>query len=278
MSKTFIIAEAGVNHQGDIKIAKKLIDAAYHAGADVIKFQKRTPEVCLPEHLWGVERDTPFGRMSYLEYRKRIELSKEDYSEINNYCWGKIQWTASPWDVNSVAFLEEFKVPFYKVASASVTDLELLEAIRKTGRPVIMSTGMSTLKQIREATSLLGGRKADITLLACTSAYPCPINELNLNKIKTLKEYFPMYRVGFSGHEVGLWTTLCAVAMGAQVVERHFTLDRSMKGSDHAASIEPAGLILLVREIRAFEEAKGVGNLGPVDIERPAMDSLRRYK
>ncbi len=276
--RTLIIAEIGLNHQGDINIAKKLIDAAVVAGADVVKFQKRTPEVCLPEKLWGVERDTPWGRMSYLEYRQKIELSKQDYSNINNYCWRKIQWTASPWDVKSVAFLEKFHVPFYKVASASVTDLKLLEVIRKTGRPVIMSTGMSTLEQIRMAVSQLGGKKADITLMVCTSAYPCPINKLNLNRIRTLKKYFPMYRIGYSGHEVGLWTTLCAAAMGAEVVERHFTLDRAMKGSDHAASIEPAGLALLVREIRALEAAWGIGNINPVDIEKFSMESLRRYK
>ncbi|KKL55741.1 hypothetical protein LCGC14_2252410, partial [marine sediment metagenome] len=150
--------------------------------------------------------------------------------------------------------------------------------IRETERPVIMSIGMSTLEQIRTAVKTLGGNNAPITLMVCTSAYPCPIDKLNLNRILSLKKYFPMFRIGYSGHEVGLWTTLCAVAMGAQVVERHFTLDRSMKGSDHAASLEPKGMALLVREIRAFEEAQGVGNLGPVDIERPAMDSLRRYK
>ena len=276
--KTLIIAEIGLNHQGDINIAKKLIDAAIDAGVDVVKFQKRTPELCLPEKLWGVERDTLFGRMSYLEYRQRIELSKENYTAINNHCWGRIKWTASPWDVKSVAFLEKFNVPFYKVASASVTDIKLLLTISKTGRPVIMSTGMSSISQIRLAVHTLGGSMANITLLACTSAYPCPSDRLNLNKIRTLKELFPTQRIGYSGHEVGLWTTLCAVAMGAEVVERHFTLDRAMKGSDHAASIEPQGLTLLVREIRNLEQAKGIGNIGFIDIESPALESLRRYK
>ena len=278
MTTTLIIAEIGLNHQGDINIAKKLIDAAIDAGADVVKFQKRTPEVCLPEKLWGVERDTPWGRMSYLEYRKRIELSKEEYTSINNYCWGKVMWTASPWDVKSVAFLERFQVPFYKVASASVTDIKLLKAINKTGRPVLMSIGMSDVSQIRVAINELGGKPEDITLMVCTSAYPCPIDKLNLSRIDTLRRFFPEHPVGYSGHETGLWTTLCAVAMGAQVIERHFTLDRSMKGSDHAASIEPQGLKLLVREIRALEAARGTGTIGPIEIEEPSWESLRRYK
>ncbi len=276
--RTLIIAEIGLNHQGDINIAKKLIDAAIDAGADVVKFQKRTPEVCLPEKLWGVERDTPWGRMSYLEYRKRIELSKQDYNEINNYCWGKIKWTASPWDVKSVAFLEKFCIPFYKIASASVTDIKLLKAISKTRRPVIMSIGMSSQAQIKAAVTVLAEGVPDITLMVCTSAYPCPINMLNLDRISSLKELFPFYRIGYSGHEVGLWTTLCAVAVGAEVVERHFTLDRAMKGSDHAASLEPRGLALLVREIRVLEVARGTGAIGPVDIEMPSMKFLRRYK
>ena len=276
--KTLIIAELGLNHQGDVGIAKKLITAATAAGADVVKFQKRTPEVCLPEKLWGVERDTPFGRMSYLDYRKRIELSKEDYDEINNHCWGNVQWTASPWDVKSVAFLEKYHPPFYKVASASVTDLKLLAAISKTGRPVIMSIGMSSITQIRTAIRTLRDTGAAITLMVCTSAYPCPPDRLNLSRIPKLKKLFPAYRIGYSGHEVGLWTTLCAVAMGAEVVERHFTLDRAMKGSDHAASIEPQGLKLLVREIRCFEQARGSEHIGLLDIEMAAMESLRRYK
>ncbi len=276
--KTWIIAEIGLNHQGDIKIAKQLIDVAIDAGADMVKFQKRTPEVCLPEHLWGVEKDTPFGRMSYLDYRKRIEFGKEEYSEINNHCWGKIAWTASPWDTGSVKFLSQFRLDTYKIASPMLTDLKLLKAVAHLNTCIIMSTGMSTEEQIEHAWGVLYTNGASrVDLLVCTSAYPAAVSALNLNRIRTLKAKYPGTIVGYSGHEAGLWTTLCAVAMGAEIVERHITLDRTMVGSDHASSLEPQGLTKLVKEIRNFERAVGTGLIGPVGVELPQMKSLRRY-
>ncbi len=276
--KTWIIAEIGLNHQGDIKIAKRLIDVAIDAGADMVKFQKRTPEVCLPEHLWGVERDTPFGRISYLEYRQRIEFGRDEYSEIKNHCWGKIAWTASPWDIKSVKFLSQFNLDTYKIASPTLTDLKLLKAVASLNTSVILSTGMSSEEQVDRARTVLYMNGARwVSLLVCTSAYPASIDDLNLNRISTLKAKYPDSIVGYSGHEAGLWMTLCAVAMGALIIERHITLDRTMVGSDHAASLEPQGLARLVKEIRNFERAEGTGLIGPVDVELPQMKSLRRY-
>lgn len=274
---TLIIAEIGLNHQGDINIAKALVDVAARAGADVVKFQKRTPRLCLSTRLWNEIRDTPFGRMTYLDYRERIEFWEFEYAQIDAHCKRSgIRWSASPWDIRSVEFLQKFDLPFIKIASATLTNSVVVAAVARTKKHVIMSTGMSTLTQIRTAMHILsrGGAKR-ITLLACTSTYPCPIDELNLNRIQTLKILFPSCEIGYSGHEAGLWTTLCAVAMGAQVVERHITLDRTMTGSDHAASVEPQGLARLVREIRNFEKARGTGEIGPVASELPMMKRLR---
>ena len=274
---TTIICEIGPNHQGDIGIAKKLIDVAVFAGCDIVKFQKKTPEICLPERLWGLERDTPFGRMSYLEYRKRIEFGRDEYHAINVHCFGRIIWTASPWDVASVDFLKQFGLPVYKIASASVTDLKLLLAVALTGKDVIMSVGMSTLDEIWQAKGTLENYGAGkISLLVCTSTYPCPVENLNLKRITALKKMFPGTVVGYSGHESGLWTTLAAVAMGAEIVERHITLDRTMVGSDHAASVEPQGLIKLVKEIRNLERAMGDGHVRPIPSELPLIERLRK--
>ena len=274
---TIIIAEIGLNHNGSVDIAKQLIDVAVTAGCDIVKFQKRTPALCLPKHLHDEMRDSPFGRMTYLAYRERIEFYEEQYHSIDRYCRGKnIVWTASPWDVESVHFLDRFDVPLFKIASATLTNLEVLQEVAKTSKPVVLSTGMSSLYQITRAEGVLTTYGCtDLTLMVCTSTYPCPIEELNLQRIVTLKGNFPEHRVGYSGHEVGLWTTLAAVALGAQIVERHITLDRTMPGSDHAASIEPHGLIKLVKEIRSYEKARGTGLIGPIPSELPIMKRLR---
>ena len=277
--KTFVIAEIGINHNGSLDIAKQLIDVAASAGCDAVKFQIRTPHMSLPPHLWEQERDTPWGeRMTYLAYRQRIELSPRDYLNITAYCAEKkILFSASAWDKNAADKLYAFSAPFVKIASASVTNLPLVQHVSRMGRPVVMSTGMSTLAEIQQAVFLLrAGMVPQIALLACTSTYPCKPEHLNLSRIHTLKAEFPDCVIGYSGHESGLGTTLCAVAMGAQIIERHITLDRTMKGSDHAASVEPGGLHLLMREIRNFAKARGTGVIGPQECEEADMVRLRQ--
>lgn len=271
----YVIGEIGINHNGDLRTAMALIDAAKAAGMDAVKFQKRTPEVCTPRDQWEVERDTPWGRMTYIDYRHRVEFGAEDYRQIDDYCREiGIDWFASPWDVESVDFLGAFSPSTYKVASASLTDDVLLRALRATGRTIILSTGMSTPAQIRHAVEVLGSD--NIVMLHATSTYPAPPEQLNLRMIKTLEAEYPNVPIGYSGHEVGLQTTLCAVALGAVMVERHITLDRAMWGSDQSASVEPEGMRRLVRDIRVIEAALGDGVKQVYDGERNAMAKLRR--
>lgn len=271
----YVIGEIGINHNGDLRTAMALIDAAKAAGMDAVKFQKRTPEVCTPRDQWEVERDTPWGRMTYIDYRHRVEFGAEGYRQIDDYCREiGIDWFASPWDVESVDFLGAFSPSTYKVASASLTDDVLLRALRATGRTIILSTGMSTPAQIRHAVEVLGSD--NIVMLHATSTYPAPPEQLNLRMIKTLEAEYPNVPIGYSGHEVGLQTTLCAVALGAVMVERHITLDRAMWGSDQSASVEPEGMRRLVRDIRVIESALGDGVKQVYDGERNAMAKLRR--
>ncbi|MCR8574874.1 N-acetylneuraminate synthase [Streptomyces sp. SID8375] len=271
----YVTGEIGINHNGDLENAFALIDAAADAGCDAVKFQKRTPEVCTPRDQWEIERDTPWGRMTYIDYRHRVEFDEDGYRAIDEYCKKRgIAWFASPWDVESVAFLEKFDVPCYKVASASLTDDDLLRAMRATGRTVILSTGMSTPKQIRHAVEVLGSE--NILLCHATSTYPAKAEELNLRMINTLQDEYPNVPIGYSGHETGLQTTLAAVALGATFVERHITLDRAMWGSDQAASVEPGGLSRLVRDIRTIEESLGDGVKKVYESELGPMKKLRR--
>ncbi|NLU72295.1 N-acetylneuraminate synthase [Streptomyces sp. HNM0575] len=273
----YVTGEIGINHNGELENAFALIDAAAEAGCDAVKFQKRTPEVCTPRDQWDVERDTPWGRMTYIDYRHRVEFDEDGYRAIDEHCRKRgIDWFASPWDVESVTFLEKFGVPCYKVASASLTDDELLRAIRATGRTAILSTGMSTPEQIRHAVEVLGS--ANIVLCHATSTYPAQAAELNLRMIHTLEREFPNVPIGYSGHETGLQTSLAAVALGACFVERHITLDRAMWGSDQAASVEPQGLARLVRDIRIIEESLGDGVKKVYDSELKPMEKLRRVK
>ncbi|CAM5306634.1 MULTISPECIES: N-acetylneuraminate synthase family protein [Streptomyces] len=271
----YVTGEIGINHNGDLENAFALIDAAADAGCDAVKFQKRTPEICTPRDQWDIERDTPWGRMTYIDYRHRVEFDEDGYRAIDEYAKKRgIAWFASPWDVESVAFLEKFDVPCYKVASASLTDDELLRAMRATGRTVILSTGMSTPKQIRHAVEVLGSD--NIVLCHATSTYPAKAEELNLRMIHTLQAEYPNVPIGYSGHETGLQTTLAAVALGAAFVERHITLDRAMWGSDQAASVEPQGLTRLVRDIRTIEESLGDGVKKVYESELGPMKKLRR--
>jgi N-acetylneuraminate synthase len=270
----YVIGEIGINHNGDLGTAMALIDVAVEAGCDAVKLQKRDPDVCVPPEQRDVVRDTPWGQMTYLEYRYRVELGEDDYSEIDAHCKDRgIDWFASPWDVPSVGFLERFDPVCHKVASASITDLELLDALRQTGRPVIVSTGMSTMTEIRAAVAAIA--ESPLLLAHSTSTYPCPPAELNLRMLQTLRDEFDV-PVGYSGHEVGLQTTVAAVALGACFVERHITLDRAMWGSDHAASVEPGGLQRLVRDIRVVEAALGDGVKQVYDSELPVRQKLRR--
>ena len=271
----YVIAEIGINHNGDINIAKKLIDVAVEAGCQAVKFQKRTPAICVPEEQKSQIRETPWGMMTYLEYKERTEFGQVEYAEIDRYCKSKdIDWFASPWDVPSLDFLLGFDPVCIKIASASLTDDELLARLNMSGTPTILSTGMSTMDEIRHAVSLL--KSAPLALAHATSTYPCPPKELNLRMMATLETEF-MVPVGYSGHETGLATTLAAVAMGATFIERHITLDRSMWGTDHAASVEPGGLQRLVRDIRNIELSFGDGVKRVYESEIPVRAKLRRH-
>jgi N-acetylneuraminate synthase len=270
----YVIGEIGLNHNGDVEIAKKLIDVASIAGAQAVKFQKRTPAISTPEHMKQVPRETPWGTMTYLEYRYRVEFEKDQYAEIGAYADSKgLDWFASPWDEPAVDFLEDMGVVTHKVASASVTDIGLLQTLRDTGKPIILSTGMSTLEQIDRAVEVLGTDK--LVILHATSTYPLPPEEANLLMIPTLKERYGV-PVGYSGHEPGLQISLAAVAMGAVAVERHITLDRAMWGSDHSASLEPHGLMSLVRDIRIINTAMGDGVKRVFPGELAPLSKLRR--
>jgi N-acetylneuraminate synthase len=271
----FVIAEIGINHNGSLELAKRLIDGAVLAGADAVKFQKRTPERCVPRDQWDVMRDTPWGRMTYIEYRHRVELGFDEYVEIDRHCRERhVQWFASCWDEESVEFIEAFRPPCYKAASASLTDIPLLERMRATGRPLILSTGMSTADEIAASIEAVG---LDNLLVAhATSSYPCPNEHLNLMMIQTLKQQYPSCPIGYSGHEVGLAPTWAAVTLGATFVERHITLDRSMWGSDQSASVEIGGLLRLVANIRDIERALGDGVKRIYEGELASRRKLRR--
>jgi N-acetylneuraminate synthase len=271
----FVIAEIGINHNGSLEICEKLIEGAVKAGCDAVKFQKRTPELCVPLEQWNVMRDTPWGRMSYIDYKRRIEFGTEEFSHVDRVCRRLgVPWFASAWDIPSIEFMEAFDPPCYKAASASVTDLELLRAMRRTGRPLILSTGMSTLDEIDAAVNAIG--QDQLLIAHATSTYPCPVEELNLRMINTLEHTYSRCPIGYSGHETGLAPTWAAVALGATFVERHITLDRAMWGTDHAASVELSGLSRLVSQIRDVERAVGDGVKRVYASEEAIKRKLRR--
>ena len=273
----FIIAEIGINHNGSLDIAKKLIQGAKNAGADAVKFQKRTPEICVPKDQWNVERDTPWGRMTYIDYRHKVEFTKDDYAVIDKFCKEKdIVWFASCWDEEAVDFMEVFDVPIYKTASASLTDHNLLKKHKSLNKPVIVSTGMSTIEEIEESVKIFNNKNHLVA--HSTSTYPCPNEELNLKMITTLRNKYPDTPIGYSGHETGLAPTWAAVVLGASFVERHITLDRAMWGSDQAASVEVNGFNRLVRNIRDIEIALGDGIKKVYQSEMGARAKLRRVK
>jgi N-acetylneuraminate synthase len=271
----YIIGEIGINHNGSLELAKKLIDGAVLAGCNAVKFQKRTPELCVPKDQWNIERDTPWGRITYIEYRHKVEFGFSEYEQIDIYCREKgIDWFASPWDEEALEFLQQFNPVMYKIASASLTDNLLLSRMKKTGKPIMLSTGMSTIEEIDKAVELIGNK--NLLLAQSTSTYPCRLQELNLKVIQTYKERYPGVPIGYSGHETGLAPSLAAVALGASFIERHITLDRAMWGTDQAASVEIVGLQRLVKDIRDIEKALGDGIKKVYNSEFNNLKKLRR--
>ncbi len=273
----YIIGEIGINHNGSMDIVKKMVDGAALAGCDAVKFQKRTPEVCVPRDQWDIERDTPWGRMTYIDYRHRMEFTKDEYAEIDRYCKTRgIDWFASCWDEPAVDFIEQFNPVAYKAASASLTDIELLKKMKSTGKPLMISTGMSTMQEIETAVGAIGTE--NLLIAHSTSAYPCNLDQLNLRMINTLLQKYPTVPIGYSGHETGLMPTCAAVTLGACFIERHITLDRAMWGTDQAASVELNGFQRLVQYIRDIEASLGDGVKRVYESEIGVMKKLRRVR
>lgn len=273
----YIIAEIGINHNGSLETAKKLIDGALFAGCDAVKFQKRTPEICVPKDQWDIERDTPWGRMTYIDYRRKVEFGFSEYDLIDKYCAERnIDWFASCWDADSADFIEEFNPPLYKISSASLTDFDLLKKIKSFNKPIMLSSGMSTLEEIDSAVEFVG--KDKLLLAQSTSTYPCKLEELNINVIKSFKNRYAGVPIGYSGHETGLAPTYAAVANGACFIERHITLDRAMWGSDQSASVEIMGMYRLVKDIRDIEKSLGDGVKRVYESELGSINKLRKVK
>jgi len=269
----FIIAEIGINHNGDLAIARSLIEAAASAGCDAVKFQKRTVDVVYSAEELARPRESPFGTTNG-DLKRGLEFDREAYAVIDGFCRETgILWFASCWDEASVDFIEQFNPPCYKIASASLTDTELLKHHRSTGKAILLSTGMSTLEEIDRAVETLG--RDNLVIMHATSTYPSKNDELNLRVIPKMIERYGIV-VGFSGHEVGLATTVATVPLGAKVIERHITLDRAMWGSDQAASVEPSGFTRMVKDIRSVETALGDGVKVVYDSEVPIRAKLRR--
>ena len=274
--KPYLIAEIGINHNGDLQIAKKLIDAANATGWNAVKFQKREPDISVPEAQKSVMRDTPWGRITYLDYKKHIEFGKKEYDYIDAYCREKpINWSASPWDIPSLEFLLEYDIPFIKIASASITADELLSRAALSGKTIIMSTGMSTLEEIDRAVSILE-KKSDgnYILMHTNSAYPAKDEELNLRMIGTLRKRYDCL-VGYSGHEQNLEGTVIACALGARVIERHITLDHDMWGTDQAASLTVHAMDMLRRRIEVVFKTLGTGEKTLCEDELKVRKKLR---
>lgn len=272
-----IIAEIGINHNGDLNIAKKLIDIAATAGCDAVKFQKRSPDVCVPEDQKGKLRQTPWGEMTYLAYKHRMEFEGTDYADIDRHCKSRgIDWSVSIWDRPSAIFTKGIGKDWVKIPSAKLTDIDLLLYTALNFDKIIMSTGMSTADEVRAAYDILSdGGKNEVTVMHCNSSYPAPVDELNLNCITTLKQSYPDAIIGYSGHEFGIIPTVAAVSMGATVIERHITLDREMWGTDQKSSVEPHGLFKLVKYVRELERALGTGIIGITDAEQEVKKKLR---
>jgi N-acetylneuraminate synthase len=275
LKEPYLIAEIGINHNGDMQLAKKLIDATFSTSWNCAKFQKRTPDICVPEHQKNVSRDTPWGTMTYLEYKKRIEFENSEYDEINTYCKSKpLDWTTSVWDLNSLEFCLQYDLPFLKIPSALITDIDLVKAVAKTGIPVIISSGMSTLEEVDNAVKILEKFASQCVVMHCNSSYPAKMDELNLKLIPILKKRYQC-TIGYSGHEFGLNSTTMAVVLGAEVIERHVTLDRTMWGTDQLSSVEIQGMDKLYKQVKSVSGILGDGVKKIYDSEVPIRKKLR---
>ena len=278
IQKPYLIAEIGINHNGSIDLAKKLILLAKKYDFDCVKFQKRDLNICIPEHQKNIFRDTPWGYISYFDYKKKIEFTINDYKKIDKFCKKvRINWFASSWDINSQKEMRLFRFKYNKIASAMITNLPFLELVAKEKKKTFISTGMCNIKIVEKAVKIFKKHKCPFVLLHCVSTYPCPEDQLNLNLIKTYKKKFKC-DVGYSGHESTVSPSIVALMMGAKVIERHITLDRSMWGTDQAASLEPPGLKKLVRDIRVLEKSLGDGIKKVYDSEKRIRDKLRLVK
>jgi N-acetylneuraminate synthase len=272
--KPIFIGEVGINHNGSLDIAKRIIDMAKICGVEFIKFQKRTPEICVPENVRDRIIETPWGVMTYFDYKKRVEFGIEEFREIDKYCEEKnIIWFVSVWDIPSIDFMEKFDMPCYKIPSAKLTDRQLLEKLRSTGKPLILSTGMSTQDEIDKAVSILNN--TELFIMHCNSSYPAKDEELNLNCIKNLIKKYPQHIIGYSGHEEGISPSLIAALLGAKMIERHITIDRAMWGTDQSASIEFSGLRRLVRDLNLIDKWLGDGAKRLYESEIPVKKKLR---
>ena len=275
MNGAYLIAEIGINHNGDINIAKKLIDATNACGWHCAKFQKRNPDICVPEHQKSNKRSTPWGEMTYLEYKYKVEFGKTEYDIINQYCYEKpLPWTVSIWDIDSLNFIKDYNVPFLKIPSPQITNHELLKKVACSGYPVIISTGMSTWEIIDNAVKILDDNNAEYAILHCNSTYPAPHEELNLNIIPVMKERYNCI-VGYSGHEYDLEPSVIAVALGAEIVERHITIDHNMWGTDHKSSLEVHAMDLLRKRISNVKDILGGTEKNITKSEKKVMKKLR---
>lgn len=272
----FMIAEVGLNHNSDMQIAKRLIDASFATGWQCVKFQKRNPDKCVPEHQKLLAKDTPWGPMTYLEYKKKLEFSLDQYFYIDSYCKGKpVLWTASVWDIGSLNFLNQFDVPFIKIGSAKLTDEELITEACKVKKPIVLSTGMSTPHEISKAVSIMDKYSSEgYALLHTNSTYPCPPEDINLKAMVALRQRYGCV-TGYSGHEFGLEPTVAAVALGASIVERHITLDHRMWGTDQAASLEVHAMDMLQKRLQEVMVSLGDGLKRVTESEKLIRNKLR---
>ena len=274
----FLIAEIGINHNGSVQLAKELIDLAKKYNFDAVKFQKRDPDICVPEHQKNEIRNTPWGKMTYLQYKKKIEFGEGEYKAIDDYCKKiKINWFCSPWDVNSLKFLKKFKTKYNKVASAMITNKNLLELIARERKLTFISTGMSEVKDVNYAVKIFKKNKCDFVLMHCVSTYPCADKDLNLNLIIAFKEKFKC-KIGYSGHETTVSPTYAAWFLGADYIERHITLDRTMYGTDQSASLSEAGIRELTNILSKFPSMLGDGKKIITKDEKKLIPKFRYWK
>ena len=276
LEKPYFVGEIGINHNGDMSIVKKLLDAVFACNWDCAKFQKRDPATCVPEHQKNIMRDTPWGRISYLDYRYKVELTAKNYSDINSYCKQKpIDWTASVWDIPSLEFITQFNPPFIKIPSALVTDLELIRRLCSTNIPLLISTGMSTLEEIDSAVNLIISKTHNPVIMHCNSAYPTPVDQINLRVIDTLRQRYGC-TIGYSGHEEDLEPTVLAVSLGAKVIERHITLSKKLWGTDQHASLEILAMDMLYKRCADIEKMLGSPDKQVTEAEIKTRKRLRK--